>query len=119
MAEKLGSSVDELLGTVFVPEPVVAYRTRLNRATTGPARQAGEEVGRHLRELLQYVECDSLFEPPVLRSPNLDEAYIQQAAAAVRMGLGLSPTDVVGREQLFALFREFGCVPCTCLMGRG
>lgn len=108
LAEKLGTTVDEILGIVAVPEPVVAYRTRLNRATTGPARQAGEEVGRHLRELLQYVDRDSLFEPPVLRSPSLEEAYIRQAAAAVRRGLGLSPTDVVSRDQLFALFHEFG-----------
>ncbi|MDP2016309.1 helix-turn-helix domain-containing protein [Hydrogenophaga sp.] len=108
LAEKLQLSVDELLGVVRPPEPIVAYRTRQNRSTSDGALTAGLEVGLHLQELLQYVERSSMFEPPVLRDPSLDEVYIQEAAAAVRKNLGLGPTDVISREQLFELFHDFG-----------
>lgn len=108
LAEKLKLSVDELLGMTATPEPVVAYRTRLNRAVSGRAQIAGLEVGRHLHELLQYIDSTAMFEPPVLREPKLDEEYIQQAASTVRKSLGLAPTDVITREQLFGLFHDFG-----------
>jgi Zn-dependent peptidase ImmA (M78 family) len=86
----------------------VAYRTRQNRAVSGESQVAGDEVGRHLRELLQFMDTTALFEPPVLRKPELDEGYIQEAAAAVRQNLGIASTDVVSREQLFELFHDFG-----------
>jgi len=108
LAEKLHLTVDEVLGALPTPEPVVAYRTRQNRAVSGDSQVAGDEVGRHLRELLQFMDTSVLFEPPVLRDPKLEEEYIQQAAAAVRQNLGLAPTDVVNREQLFELFHDFG-----------
>lgn len=108
LAEKLRLSVDDLLGVAGRPEPVVAYRTRLNRGTSDGAHTAGLEVGRHLQELLQYVERSALFEPPVLRAPSLDESYIQEAANEVRKTLDVSPTDVITRDQLFELFHDFG-----------
>lgn len=108
LAEKLQLSVDQLLGVTSRPEPVVAYRTRQNRNMSDEAHTAGLEVGRHLQELLQYVERSALFEPPVLREPTLDESYIQEAAMAVRKGLGVADTDIITREQLFGLFHDFG-----------
>ena len=108
LAAQLHLTVDELLGISATSEPVVAYRTRQNRAVSGDSQVAGEEVGRHLRELLQFMDTSTLFEPPVLREPQLDEKYIQQAAAAIRHSLELASTDVVSREQLFGLFHDFG-----------
>ena len=108
LAEKLHLSVDELLGVARRPEPVVAYRTRQKRGMSDEAHIAGLEVGRHLQELLQFVKRSALFEPPVLRDPSLNENYIQNAAAAVRKSLGVGPTDVITREQLFELFHDFG-----------
>jgi transcriptional regulator with XRE-family HTH domain/Zn-dependent peptidase ImmA (M78 family) len=108
LAEKLQLSVEELLGVSRRPEPVVAYRTRQKRGMSDEAHDAGLEVGRHLQELLQFVDRSALFEPPVLRGPSLDEGYIRNAALAVRKSLDVGPTDVVTREQLFELFHEFG-----------
>lgn len=108
LAEKLQLTVEQLMGIVARPEPVVAYRTRQKRGMSDEAHTAGLEVGRHLQELLQYVDRSALFEPPVLREPSLDENYIQDAALAVRKALGVAPTDVITREQLFELFHDFG-----------
>lgn len=108
LAEKLQLSVDELLGVTRRPEPVVAYRTRQKRGMSDEAHTAGQEVGLHLQELLQFVDRSALFEPPVLREPSLDEDYIQNAALAVRKNLGVGSTDVITREQLFELFHDFG-----------
>ncbi len=117
LAEKLQLSVDELLGVIRRPEPVVAYRTRQKRGMSDEAHTAGLEVARHLQELVQYVERSALFEPPVLRAPSLDEEYIQNAAGAVRKSLGVGPTDVISREQLFELFHDFGAYLVPVLWG--
>lgn len=108
LAERLGVTVDQLLGVETTPEPVVAYRTRQNKKVTGAAHVAGTEVGWHLRELLPYTTSATLFEPPVLRDPQLDEGYIQRVASAVRESLGVAPTDTVSRAQLLELFHDFG-----------
>lgn len=108
LAEKLQLSVEELLGVKARAAPVVAYRTRLNRDMSDEAHTAGLEVGRHLEELLQFVDRSALFEPPVLREPSLEEKYIHNAALAVRESLGVAATDPITREQLFELFHDFG-----------
>ncbi|MDM0018005.1 helix-turn-helix domain-containing protein [Variovorax saccharolyticus] len=107
LAEKLGLSVDEVL-LAEEPEPVVAFRMRNNRAVTGAAKDAGDEVGRHLRQLLPLTDSKTLFEPPHLRVPSLDESVIRETASAVRASLKLSATDVFSKEQLFELFHDFG-----------
>lgn len=107
LAEKLGLHVEDLVLSEEA-EPVVAFRMRNNRAITGSAKDAGDEVGRHLRQLLPLTESKTLFEPPHLRAPSLDEAVIRDTAFAVRASLKLSPTDVVSKEQLFELFHDFG-----------
>jgi transcriptional regulator with XRE-family HTH domain len=107
LAKTLGLHVDDLVLADEV-EPVVAFRMRNNRAVTGPAKEAGDEVGRHLRQLLPLTDSKTLFEPPHLRAPSLEDSVIKETAAAVRASLKLSATDVISKEQLFELFHDFG-----------
>jgi len=108
LAEILKLRVEQLFAASEVAEPVVAYRMRNNRAVSGTAKEAGEEVGRHLQQLLPLTGSTTLFEPPHMREPSLDETAVRAAAAAVRASLKLAPTDVLTCKHIFELFHGFG-----------
>lgn len=110
LAEALKLSVEELfeLDAEAPVDPVVAYRMRNNRAPTPAVQEAGEEVGRHLRQLLPFTGGEQLFTPRHLDAPCLDDAYIARAAAGTRAALGLNGTDPVTRDHLIRLFHDFG-----------
>lgn len=90
------------------PEPVVAFRMRNNRPPTGEAQEAGEDVGRHLRQLLPFM--GPLFAPRHLVEPKVDEAYVGDIAMAVRAQLGVGPTEAVTHGHLLQLLKDFGAV---------
>lgn len=90
------------------PEPVVAFRMRNNRAPTVEAQEAGEDVGRHLRQLLPFM--GPLFSPRHLVQPKVDEVYLDEIAKAVRARLGVGPTEAVTHGHLLQLLRDFGAV---------
>jgi transcriptional regulator with XRE-family HTH domain len=117
LAEVLKLSVDDLLEVSDVPEPLFAYRTKRNLPVTGPAREAAEELARHLRQLLPYVEDRSDFEPPLLRAPSLDDERIRSAANTVRSSLGLVHSDALTNGHMEGLFRTFGAVLVPVLWG--
>lgn len=109
LGEALSLPVDDLFVVEEAfPEPVVAYRTSRNRAVTGPAREAAEDLARHLQELVPFIQREALFAPPVLEAPRLDDDYIQEAAKQVRARIGLTPKAALTRAQLLELHREFG-----------
>lgn len=91
-----------------LPEPVVAFRMRRNRPPTPEAREAGEEVGRHLRQLVPVM--GSLFAPRHLVDPKVDEAFMEGVAKAVRAQLALGPTEAVTHGHLLQLLKDFGAV---------
>ena len=108
LAKELGIDAEELL----IPdprapvEPIVAFRMRGNKPPTAEAREAGEEVGRHLRQLLPFMGPQ--FSPRHIERPTLDEAFIDEVASTIRKRLGLSPIEQVSHSHLVALLREFG-----------
>lgn len=117
LAEVLQLSVDDILCVDVGPVPLFAYRTKLNRPVTGDARDAAEELARHLQQLLPYVEDRSEFESPVMRGPSLDDERIRNAANAVRASVRLTPTDVLGTDDLESLFHTFGAIMVPVLWG--
>jgi len=117
LAEVLQLPVDGLLKIYEAPSPVFAYRTKLNKPVTGAARDAAEELARHLQQLLPYVDDKSEFEPPLMREPSLDEDRIRNAANAVRLSLRLGNTDVLSNEDLESLFHTFGAIMVPVLWG--
>lgn len=110
LANALKIAVDELFipDPLEPPEPVVAFRTRNNRVPSLEVQEAGEEVGRHLRQLLPFM--GQLFAPRHLVDPKVDEALIEQTAKAIRKQLGLGPTEAVTHGHLLYLLRDFGAV---------
>ncbi|MDP3651663.1 MAG: helix-turn-helix transcriptional regulator [Rhodoferax sp.] len=112
LATNLKVSIDQLLlvDNLGPAEPVIAYRMRNNRALTEPAKEAGDEVGRHLRQLLPFTGVDSIFTPRHLELPTLDADYIAKAAKATRVSLGLSPIEAVTHKHLISLFHSFGAL---------
>ncbi|WP_322058500.1 helix-turn-helix transcriptional regulator [Paraburkholderia sp. J63] len=102
----------------IAPGPVVAYRTKKNRPASEKAMEAATEVATHLRELVPFVKSGgSLFSPPVLQAPSLDETYICEAALQTRLRIGLTDRAPLTREQLIELHRTFGSVLVPVLWG--
>lgn len=110
LSNALRVTVDDL----FVPDPseppapVVAFRMRGNRAPTPEAKEAGEEVGLHLRQLLPFT--GSLFAPRHIVDPKVDEALIDDVTKALRAQLNLGPTEAVTHGHLLQLLNSFGAV---------
>lgn len=119
LADVLKVSIESLFsGSDSVTEPVVAYRTHRNRAVTGNAKEAADDIARHLRELVPFVQRETLFAPPVLEAPELNDAYIREAVRQVRARVGLAPTDPLTRARLLELHREFGSFLVPVFWGR-
>lgn len=111
LSEVLGLAVEALFSSTEVTaEPVVAYRTRRNRAVTGAAMDAAEDIGRHLRELVPFIQREPLFVPPVLEHPLADETYIREVTCQVRERVGIAATAPLSRDQLLDLHRHFGSI---------
>lgn len=88
--------------------PVIAYRMRANRPPTPEALEAGEEAGRHLRQLLPLM--GPLLAPRQLVDPKVDDAYIESVAREIRKHLSLGPTEAVSHERLLELLKEYGAL---------
>lgn len=110
LASALQIEVEELFlpDPTMPPEPVVAFRMRNNRAPTAEAQEAGEDVGRHLRQLLPFI--GPLFTPRRIADPKVDEAFVERVAKTVREKLEVGPTEAVTHGQLLELLKEFGAV---------
>ena len=110
----LASALKVSVESLFVPDPseppapVIAFRTRMNRVPSLEAQEAGEEVGRHLRQLLPFM--GPLFTPRHIVEPKVDEGLIENAAKAVRGQLGLGPTEAVTHGHLLQVLKTFGAV---------
>lgn len=118
LAEVLGLSVDTLLEMENdTPEPVFAYRTKSNRAVSGASKLAAEELARHLQQVLPYVDPRSVFAPPQVVDPTLEEDHIRKVAESVRESLGLGPADPISNEQMISLFHSFGAFLVPVLWG--
>lgn len=121
-AKALASALKLSIEAIFASaepdfEPIVAFRTRRNRAVTGEAKEAAEDVARHLRELVPFVRRKTLFAPPVLENPVLDDAYIQEVVRQVRSRADVPMHEPLSRERLLELHREFGSFLVPVLWG--
>ncbi len=110
LADALKLSLDEIFSQEndTSQEPVIAYRMRNNRPPSLAAQTAGEEIGRHLRQLLPLTGSNSVFSPRHLVNPKLDDDYIFSIATAVRGQLGVTANEPITHKHLINLFHEFG-----------
>ncbi|WP_227814115.1 helix-turn-helix domain-containing protein [Nitrogeniibacter aestuarii] len=112
LAEIFGfASTEELFASpVEQMSPIVAFRTHRNRAVTGDAKEAADDVARHLRELMPYIRKDVLFAPAVLEGPVNDDMYVRSVVRQVRERLGVGAAGPVTREHLLSLHESFGTI---------
>ncbi len=109
LASALGLTQTELLQPrEKSPAPVVAYRTQLRVPATDGAIQAAEELAYHLRELVPFVVGESLFTPPRLDNPTIEDGYIRKVTEQIRSRKGISNRAPITRENLLDLHHTFG-----------
>lgn len=122
-AKALAAALKLSIEAVFAADepnsvPIVAFRTRRNRPVTGEAKEAADDIARHLRELVPFVRRKTLFVPPVLEQPVLEDEYIREAVRQVRARANVPMNEPLSRERLLELHREFGSFLVPVLWGR-
>jgi transcriptional regulator with XRE-family HTH domain/Zn-dependent peptidase ImmA (M78 family) len=110
LAGALRVSVEELFmaDPSAPPEPVIAFRTRNNRAPSAEVQGVGEDIGRHLRQLVPLMGAQ--FAPRHIVAPRVDDSLISSSAGAIREQLKLGKTEAVTHGHLLQIMKEFGAV---------
>lgn len=118
LAKALKLSIDEIFAAPVDIQPVVAFRTHSNRPVKGEAKEAAEDIARHFRALVPFIQRKKIFSTPVLETPTLDDAYIKEAVRQVRTRVGLGATDPLTREHLLELHKDFGSILVPVFWGK-
>jgi len=118
---KLALAVDlpyeELVCETPANEPVVAFRKRGARKTTGAHVERAKDMGRLLARLVPYLPFDDLRQPPSLRKPTTDYGYLQRVSSQIRGEIGVAPDAPVGFHALIQRFEAFSVVLVPVLWG--
>ncbi|WP_429315351.1 ImmA/IrrE family metallo-endopeptidase [Paraburkholderia sp. GAS448] len=118
MADALQATVDEVLLPVELPaSPVIAYRTVKNQEVSADAMKSAHSVAKHLRQLLPYMAKGPRFEPPTLRVPSSDYAFVQRCVRRLRHSIKLNEKQPVTIEDLVLLHENFGSFIVPVLWG--
>lgn len=118
LASALGLTLREVLGAPQEShEPVVAYRTRLNREVSGDAAEAAQELAESVRRLRPFLPKRVSICAPRDDEPKANEAHVRSIALEMRDRVGLSEHDVVEERHLLELFRHFGAILVPVLWG--
>ena len=116
----VGLGFDEL---VVIPPPapetvpVVTFRKKGNRKTRDEHLDHARETGELLKRLVPYLPEQDLTQPPILKDPCNDYAYIQRVAALTRKEMGLERKKVVKVIDLIGKFNELHAVVVPVLWG--
>ncbi len=118
MGMLLGLSFEEL---VTLPPatavPVVSFRKKANRKTTDEHLDNARETGELLKRLVKYLPKQDLTQPPTLKDPTNDYAYVQRVAVAMRKEMKLDRKAVIEFEDLIGKFNELHAVIVPVLWG--
>jgi transcriptional regulator with XRE-family HTH domain len=97
--------------------PVVTFRKKANRKTKDEHLDRARETGEHLKRLVKYLPAQELTQPPTLKDPCDEYAYIQRAAAQTRRDMGLEGKRVVDFMDLIAKFSSLHAILVPVLWG--
>lgn len=97
--------------------PLVAYRTRLNRAVSNAAASSALELAEHLRRLQPHLPQRAPLEFARDPAPKTTEAHVSAVAATLRARLGLSDLDILTEAHLLELFRHAEAILVPVLWG--
>ena len=84
--------------------PVVAFRRKARRKTTGLDLDAARQMGSLLRMLAPRLPFDKFSRPPTLKNPVCDYGYLQQVALKMRADAGVPPDSPL---QLMSFVNHF------------
>ena len=71
--------------------PVVAFRRKARRKTTGLDLDTARQMGSLLRTLAPRLPFDKFSRPPTLKNPVCDYGYLQQVSLNLRSDVGVPP----------------------------
>jgi transcriptional regulator with XRE-family HTH domain len=111
LARRLNLSFDELVSKIpTVNEPVVAFRKKAGRKILPDYLEQARDMGRILATLAPDLPFDDLSQPPFLRAPSSDYAYVQKAAKRVRTEIGVRGEEELTFTHLIKFFNELHAV---------
>lgn len=97
--------------------PLVSFRKKMNRKTRDEHFERASDMGRLLELLVDFYPFDNLVQPPTLKTPEPEYAYLQKVSASIRKDLGIKPTEPVTFKQLIQKFVELEVVIIPVLWG--
>ena len=118
LARLLDLSFSDLVNKVpAVNEPVVAFRKKAGRKISPDYLAQAKDMGRILATLAPQLPFDDLSQPPFLKFPSTDYAYVQKAAKRVRMQIGVPEGEEVPFQKLIKYFNDLHAVIIPVLWG--
>jgi transcriptional regulator with XRE-family HTH domain len=118
LARLLDLSFSELVNKVPTEnEPVVAFRKKAGRKISPDYLDQARDMGRILATLAPQLPFDDLSQPPFLKFPSTDYAYVQKAAKRVRMEIGVPEGEEVPFQKLIKYFNDLHAVIIPVLWG--
>lgn len=118
LARLLDLSFSDLVNKVpTVNEPVVAFRKKAGRKISPDYLDQARDMGRILASLAPQLPFDDLSQPPFLKFPSTDYAYVQKAAKRVRVEIGVPEGEEVPFQKLIKYFNDLHAVIIPVLWG--
>lgn len=119
LALVLGLSRAKLLGVppTDALEPQVAFRMARGKSAQVQHVERAQHMGKMLEALVPHLPFDKFENPPSLKNPTTEYAYLQELAATLRKEMGVSPTGVINVPTLARLFSKLQAVIVPVLWG--
>lgn len=118
LARRLNLSFDELVSKIpTVNEPVVAFRRKAGRKIEPDYLEQARDMGKMLAGLAPALPFDDLAQPPFLRAPSVDYAYVQKAVRMVRADIGVRNDEEITFAHLIHFFNDLHAVLIPVLWG--
>lgn len=108
---------DLVIVTPSVNEPVVAFRKKRGCKISADYLEQARDMGLVLANLVEYLPFDELSQPAILKSPSLDYAYVQKAAARIRQAIGVAENSEIPFSKLIGFFNDLHAVLIPVLWG--
>lgn len=100
-----------------IAAPIVSFRKKAARKTKDVHLDRARETGVLLRRLVSHLPQQELTQPPTLKNPAQDYAYLQRVADDVRKDMGLEEAQGIKREDLIDKFNSLHAILIPVLWG--
>jgi transcriptional regulator with XRE-family HTH domain len=97
--------------------PVVSFRKKSHRKTRDVHLDNARETGELLKRLVPYLPKQELTNPPTLKNPTSEYAYVQTVASQLRQEMNLEGKEVIDFSDLIVKFNELHTVIIPALWG--